>query len=37
MVIQVDQDTPAYVVEDLYDAVRDQPSSPPCISTDDEA
>lgn len=37
MVIQVDQDTPAYVVEDLYDAVRDQLSSPPCISTDDEA
>lgn len=37
MVIQVDQDTPAYVVEDLYDAVRDQLTSPPCISTDDEA
>jgi biopolymer transport protein ExbD len=37
MVIQVDQDTPAYVVEDLYDAVRSQLTSPPCISTDDEA
>jgi biopolymer transport protein ExbD len=37
MVIQVDQDTPAYVVEDLYDAVRDQLTSPPCVSTDDEA
>ena len=37
MVIQVDQDTPAYVVEDLYDAVRPLLTSPPCISTDDEA
>ncbi len=37
MVIQVDQDTPAYVVEDLYDAVRPQLTSPPCISTDEEA
>ena len=37
MVIQVDEDTPAHVVEDLYDAVRDQLTSPPCISTDDEA
>ncbi len=36
MVIQVDQDTPAYVVEDLYDAVRPLLTSPPCISTDDE-
>ncbi len=37
MVIQVDQDTPAYIVEDLYDAVRPLLTSPPCISTDDEA
>ncbi|MEM6300843.1 MAG: biopolymer transporter ExbD [Pseudomonadota bacterium] len=37
MVIQVDEDTPAYAVEELYDSVRPQLSSPPCISTDDEA
>ncbi|MEO0437086.1 MAG: biopolymer transporter ExbD [Pseudomonadota bacterium] len=37
MVIQVDEDTPAYAVEELYDSVRSQLSSPPCISTDDEA
>lgn len=37
MVIQVDQDTPAYIVEDLYDAVRPLLTSPPCISTDEEA
>jgi len=37
LVIQVDQDTPAYVVEDLYDAVRPMLTTPPCISTDDEA
>ena len=37
MVIQVDRDTPAYVVEDLYDAVRSNLTTPPCISTDDEA
>jgi biopolymer transport protein ExbD len=37
LVIQVDRDTPAYVVEDLYDAVRSNLTSPPCISTDDEA
>ncbi|MFT7286698.1 MAG: biopolymer transport protein ExbD [Halieaceae bacterium] len=37
LVIQVDRETPAYVVEELYDAVRSQLSSPPCISTDDEA
>jgi biopolymer transport protein ExbD len=36
MVIQVDQETPAFVVEELYDAVRSQLTSPPCISTDDE-
>ncbi|MEM1141922.1 MAG: biopolymer transporter ExbD [Pseudomonadota bacterium] len=36
MVIQVDEDTPAYAVEELYDSVRQQLSSPPCISTDDE-
>lgn len=37
MVIQVDQETPAYIVEDLYDAVRPLLTSPPCISTDEEA
>lgn len=37
LVIQVDRDTPAYVVEDLYDAVRPLLTSPPCISTEDEA
>lgn len=37
MVIQVDRETPAYVVEDLYDAVRPNLTSPPCISTDEEA
>ena len=37
LVIQVDRDTPAYVVEDLYDAVRSNLTTPPCISTDDEA
>ena len=36
LVIQVDRDTPAYVVEDLYDAVRSNLTTPPCISTDDE-
>ena len=36
LVIQVDQDTPAYVVEELYDAVRPLLTAPPCISTDDE-
>ncbi len=36
LVIQVDQDTPAYIVEDLYDAVRPMLTAPPCISTDDE-
>jgi biopolymer transport protein ExbD len=37
LVIQVDQDTPAYVVEDLYDAVRPMLTTPPCISTDEES
>ena len=37
MVIQVDRETPAYVVEELYDNVRSLLTSPPCISTDDEA
>jgi biopolymer transport protein ExbD len=37
VVIQVDQDTPAFVVEELYDEVRSLLTSPPCISTDDEA
>ncbi|MEM1191489.1 MAG: biopolymer transporter ExbD [Pseudomonadota bacterium] len=36
LVIQVDQDTPAYIVEDLYDAVRPLLTAPPCVSTDDE-
>ena len=37
LVIQVDQETPAYVVEELYDAVRPLLTSPPCVSTEDEA
>lgn len=37
MVIQVDEDTPAYVVEELYDNVRSLLTAPPCISTDEEA
>jgi len=37
VVIQVDRDTPAYVVEELYDEVRSLLTSPPCVSTDDEA
>jgi biopolymer transport protein ExbD len=36
VVIQVDRDSPAYVVEDLYDEVRPLLTSPPCVSTDDE-
>ena len=36
LVIQVDQDTPAYVVEELIDEVRSLLTVPPCISTDDE-
>jgi biopolymer transport protein ExbD len=36
VVIQVDQDTPAYVVEELIDEVRPLLTAPPCISTDDE-
>ncbi|MDG0979757.1 MAG: biopolymer transporter ExbD [Halieaceae bacterium] len=36
LVIQVDQDTPAYAVEELIDEVRSLLTSPPCISTDDE-
>ena len=37
LVIQVDQDTPAWVVEDLYDQMRPLLTAPPCFSTDDEA
>jgi biopolymer transport protein ExbD len=37
VVIQVDRDTPAFVVEELYDEVRPLLTSPPCVSTDDEA
>jgi len=36
LVIQVDQDTPAYTVEELIDEVRPLLTAPPCISTDDE-
>ena len=36
LVIQVDRETPAYVVEQLYDEVRPMLEAPPCISTDDE-
>jgi len=36
LVIQVDQDTPAYVVEELIDEVRPLLTAPPCVSTDDE-
>ena len=36
LVIQVDRETPAFVVEELYDSVRSLLTSPPCISTDDE-
>jgi len=36
LVIQVDQDTPAYSVEELIDEVRPLLTAPPCISTDDE-
>ena len=37
LVIQVDLETPAYVVEEIYDAVRPLLTSPPCVSTEDEA
>jgi biopolymer transport protein ExbD len=37
VVIQVDRDSPAYVVEEIYDEIRGMLTSPPCISTDDEA
>jgi biopolymer transport protein ExbD len=37
VVIQVDMESPAYVVEELYDEVRPLLTSPPCVSTDDEA
>jgi biopolymer transport protein ExbD len=37
VVIQVDRESPAYVVEDIYDELRPLLTSPPCISTDDEA
>ena len=36
LVIQVDRETPAFVVEQVYDEVRPLLTSPPCISTDDE-
>ncbi len=37
VVIQVDRESPAYVVEQIYDEIRQLLTSPPCISTDDEA
>ena len=37
IVVQVDRETPAYVVEDLIDIVRPVLTAPPCISTDEEA
>jgi biopolymer transport protein ExbD len=37
LVIQVDRETPAFAVEELIDTVRPILTSPPCISTDDEA
>ena len=37
IVVQVDRETPAYVVEDLIDIVRPILTAPPCISTDEEA
>jgi len=36
-VVQVDRETPAYVVEELIDIVRPILTAPPCISTDEEA
>lgn len=36
LVIQVDRESPAFVVEQIYDEVRPLLTSPPCISTDDE-
>jgi biopolymer transport protein ExbD len=36
LVIQVDRETPAFVVEQVYDEVRPLLTTPPCISTDDE-
>jgi len=37
LVVQVDRETPAYVVEQLIDEVRPLLTVPPCISTDSEA
>lgn len=37
IVIQVDRETPAFVVEQLVDEIRPLLTAPPCISTDDEA
>ena len=36
LVIQVDMDTPTYVVEELIDEIRPIMPEPPCISTDEE-
>jgi biopolymer transport protein ExbD len=37
IVIQVDRESPAYVVEDIIDIVRPILTGLPCISTDEEA
>ena len=37
LVVQVDAETPTYVVEQLIDEVRPIMPEPPCISTDEEA
>jgi biopolymer transport protein ExbD len=36
IVIQADQESPAYVVEQLFDTLRTTFSAPPCVSTLDE-
>jgi biopolymer transport protein ExbD len=36
VVVQVDRETPAFVVEQLIDELRPMLTAPPCISTDDE-
>jgi len=36
VVVQVDNETPAYVVEELIDTIRPILTAPPCISTDEE-
>ena len=36
IVIQADEESPAYVVEQLFDTLRSTFSAPPCVSTLDE-